>query len=85
MSTNTKPLLLLGGLGALGLLLVAAAAGSTDTAQSPWRQGMDRIDRVINRVALAYGSCCSGGRGRLWLQRQTLAEELQKERMPAPS
>jgi hypothetical protein len=55
MSTNTKPLLLLGGLGALGLLALAAAAGSTDTAKTTWRHGMDWIDRVIDRVSKHEG------------------------------
>ncbi len=55
MSRGGKGLLLAGGLGALGLLALAAAAGSTDTAQGAWRQGMDWIDRVIDRVSKHEG------------------------------
>ncbi len=54
MSANTKPLLLLGGLGVLGLLALAAAS-STDTAQTAWRHSMDWMDRVITRVSKHEG------------------------------
>ena len=55
MSATPKTLLLLGSLGAVGLLLVAAAAGSTDTAQTAWRHSMDWMDRVIARVSKHEG------------------------------
>ena len=55
MSSNPKTLLLVGGLGALGLLLVATAASSTDTAQTAWRHSMDWMDRVIARVSKHEG------------------------------
>jgi hypothetical protein len=55
MSANTKTLFLVGGLGAVGLLLLAASAGSTDTAKATWRQGMEWIDRVIDRVSKHEG------------------------------